>query len=83
MSNLNFSHKKNYDIASIDRSKLVDIRDVKVNIVLPKTERAKDFIRQIGDPYCYLHGKYVVIVGFADTDITLENLLSNHMSLQG
>ena len=60
------------DIQSVDPDTLRDIRDVKINIDLPKKERILDFIRQIGNPYCYRHGKYVVKVSFADTDVTLE-----------
>ena len=82
MNNNDSLHRTYSDIASIDRNKMVDIRDVKVNTALPKMERAKDFIRQIGNPYCYRHGKYVVLVGFTDTDITLESRLAGHMSLQ-
>ena len=70
---------KNVDIRTADRVSLVDIRDVTVNTALPKSERAADFIRQIGNPYCYLHGKYVVKVSFADTDISLEDRLASYI----
>ena len=63
---------KNIDVRTVDISTLRDIRDVKVNTDLPKEERVLDFIRQIGNPYCYRHGKYVVKISFADTDVTLE-----------
>ena len=64
---------QNVDIRSVDPDTLRDIRDVKVNTDLPKPERILDFIRQIGNPYCYRHGKYVVKVSFTDTDVTLED----------
>ena len=60
------------DIRTVDPSTLRDIRDVNINVDLPKKERILDFIRQIGNPYCYRHGKYVVKVSFTDTDVTLE-----------
>ena len=60
------------DVRTVDRESLKDIRDVKVNTDLPKRERILDFIRQIGNPYCYRHGNFVVKVGFTDTDVTLE-----------
>lgn len=63
---------QNVDIRSVDPDTLRDIRDVKVNTDLPKQERILDFIRQIGNPYCFRHGKYVVKVSFSDTDVTLE-----------
>lgn len=63
---------ENVDIRTVDPETLRDIRDVKVNANLTKQERILDFIHQIGNPYCYRHGKYIVKVGFTDTDVTLE-----------
>jgi len=60
------------DVRTVNPETLRDIRDVKVNTELPKRERILDFIRQIGNPYCYRHGKYVVKVSYTDTDVTLE-----------
>lgn len=70
---------KNVDLSTVNRDGLVDIRDVKVNTALPKRERALDFIRQIRNPYCYKHGKYVVKVGFSDTDVSLEERLAGYI----
>ena len=64
---------------TVDRSALKDIREVHVNTELPKKERILDFIRQIGNPYCYRHGDYVVKVGFADTDVTLEDRMLSYI----
>jgi len=72
-----------FDIRDVDRSTLVDIRDVKVNTALPKRERILDFIRQIGNPYCYRHGKYVVKVSFSDTGISLEDRLEAYIRTKG
>ena len=66
---------QNVDVRAVDPATLRDIRDVEVNTALPKRERILDFIRQIGNPYCYRHGKYVVKVSFTDTDVTLDALL--------
>lgn len=63
---------RNVDIRTVDPKTLRDIRDVTVNTDLPKRERMLDFIRQIGNPYCYRCGKYVVKVSFIDTNVTLE-----------
>lgn len=79
METLSITSMKNTDLATIDRNELVDIRDVKVNTALPKRERAVDFIRQIKNPYCYKHGKYVVKVGFSDTEVSLEERLAGYI----
>ena len=60
------------DVRTVDPETLRDIRDIHVDAELPKKERLLEFIRQIGNPYCYRHGKYVVKVSFTDTDVTLE-----------
>ena len=67
------------DVRTVDPATLRDIRDVKVNTDLPKQERILDFMRQIGNPYCYRHGKYVVKVSFTDTDVTLEDRLLSYI----
>ena len=67
------------DVRTVDRSTLRDIWDVKVNTDLPKQERILDFMRQIGNPYCYRHGKYVVKVSFTETDVTLEDILLSYI----
>lgn len=79
MQSSSIINMKNIDLNTVDRDALVDIRDVKVNTALPKQERAIDFIRQIGNPYCYKHGKYVVKVGFSDTEVSLEERLAGYI----
>ena len=70
---------QNVDIRTVDPTGLRDIREVKVNTDLPKRERILDFIRQIGNPYCYRHGKYVVKVSFTDTDVTMEDRMLSYI----
>ena len=67
------------DVRTINREALRDIRDVEINASLPKGERILDFIRQIGNPYCYRHGDYVVKISFTDTDVTLEERLLSYI----
>ena len=73
---------QNVDIRTVDPATLRDIRDVTINTDLPKGERILDFIRQIGNPYCYRYGKYVVKVSFTDTDVTLEERLLSYIRLK-
>ena len=39
---------------------LVDINDISVDKNLPKSERIKEYIRQIKNPYCFKCGDFVV-----------------------
>ena len=77
--NIDFDTLKAVDPATVDRDTLVDIRDVTVNTDLPKHERAADFMRQIKNPYCYKHGKYVVKVGFSG-NVSLEDRLVDYIN---
>ena len=67
------------DLRTADRSALKDIRDVNVDTGLPEKERITDFIRQIGNPYCYRHGAYVVKISFTGTDVTLEDRMISYI----
>ena len=67
------------DVRTVDREALRDIRDVEINAGLPKEERILDFIRQIGNPYCYRHGDYVVKISFTDTYVTLEERMLTYI----
>ena len=67
------------DVRTVNREALRDIRDVEINASLPKGERILDFIRQIGNPYCYRHGDYVVKISCTDTDVTLEERMLSYI----
>ena len=73
IAKVDFRGMQSVDVRTVDPDTLQDIRDVNVNMDLPKEKRMLDFLRQIGNPYCYRHGKYVVKVSFAETDLTLED----------
>ena len=74
---------RDVDIRLVDPDSLRDIRDVHVKTELPKKERMLDFIRQIGNPYCYRHGKYVVKISFTDTEVTLEERMLSYLRSKG
>ena len=63
----------NVDVRTVDPDTLVDIHDVVIDAKQPQQERLMDFLRQIRNPFCYRHGKYVVKVSYVDTDATLED----------
>lgn len=65
---------------AIDRSDLRDIRNVVIDTSQPCSERVKAFVEQIGNPYRYLDNGIVVEVGYADTDISLQERLSAYAS---
>ncbi len=70
---------KNVDVRTVDRDTLADIRDVHIDTSLPQAERLMDFIKQIGNPYCYRCGKAVVKISFVDNGATLEDKLEHFL----
>ena len=64
---------KNVDLRTVDRSTLVQRKDVRLKSKGSKQERIAEYISQIKNPYCYLDGKTVVKISFADTDRTIED----------
>jgi len=64
MKNMTLEQMKNIDIREVDINDLVDIRDIKINEEKSKEERIRDFIKQVGNPYCYRVGKVVVKLNF-------------------
>lgn len=79
LSDIDLNAMKNVDIRTVDPDTLVDICDVKIDKNLPQSERIRDFIRQIKNPYCYKCGKAIVKVSFSDTTVTLEDRLEHYL----
>lgn len=58
---------------------LVDRKNIKIDIRKNKEGRIKQYLEQIKDPYCYLDNNTIVKVRFSDTDITIEDCISNYL----
>lgn len=76
---LSLEQMQSVDIRTVDKDSLRDIGDVQIDKSLPREQRLLEFIKQIGNPYCYRCGKAVVKVSFADTDMTLEDRLEHYL----
>ena len=76
----NISAMRDVDIRTVDRASLVDLKSVPININLPRQERLLDFVRRIGNPYCYLCGNIVVKESFSDNGKTIEDCLEQYIS---
>ena len=63
---------RNVDIRTVDKSELVDIDNVKININDKPEKKMQDCIDQIKNPYCFLCNGYAVKLAFADNNRTIE-----------
>ncbi len=66
---------------AIDINDLVDIRDVSVDMELPKEERIVDFVRKIKNPYLFRYGDVIVECVFSGDDHTLSDRLKQHFRM--
>jgi len=71
---------RNIDPRTVDRSTLVQRSTVKIDSKKSKQERIRDYIGQIKNPYCYLDGKTVVKISFAETKRTIEDCMHSYLS---
>ena len=71
---------RDVDVRTVDRSTLVQRSMVKVDPKKSKAERIKDYVEQIGNPYCYLEGRTVVKISYSDTDRTIEDCIHAYLS---
>ena len=63
-----------------DRSLLKDINDVVIDTSQPCNDRVRNYVKQIGNPYCYLDNGVVVAIGYADTQVSLRDRLLSYAS---
>lgn len=80
ITNDDLKKMKNVDIKTVDVESLRDIRDIKIDPGLPREERIKSFLDQIGNPYLFRCNGHVVCVKFAETDRTLEDCLQDYFN---
>lgn len=66
---------KNVDIRTVDPNTLVDLNDVRVDQSLSREERIREFIEQIGNPYCFKCGNFIVKARFSNDGVPLEDCL--------
>ena len=64
---------------TVDRSALVQRSSIRLDPAASQEVRLREFIKQIRNPYCYLDGKTVVKISFAETDTTMEDCLEHYL----
>ena len=70
---------KNVSPKTVDRNTLVQRSSIRLDPAAPREVRLREFIKQIRNPYCYLDGKTVVKISFAETDTTMKDCLERYL----
>ena len=79
LSKVDLEALKQVDVREIDLDSLVDIREIKLDQNLPRTQRIAEFIRQVKNPYCFRVGNVAVSVGFAEDGATFEEQMGYYL----
>lgn len=72
---MSIDEMKEVDVRTVQAENLVDIRNTKINQKLSGGKRAKDYVEQIKNPYCYKYGDYIVKIGFMNTNVNITDRL--------
>ncbi len=70
---------KNTDVRTVDKSSLVDLKDIKINPNASPAEKTAEYVRQVKNPYCFLCNGYAVKLEFADSGKTIEDCFSEYI----
>jgi hypothetical protein len=79
ITQINLEELRQVDVRTVDPATLVDINNLNIDTALPKEERLGEFVRQIGNPYCFKVGKVAVSVGFAGDGPTFEKCMEHYL----
>ena len=78
ITKLQLQQMRNLDITQVDRSTLVDIRNIHVDSSLPAAKKMQSYFEQIVNPYCFLCGDTPVRIRFVAEDRTLKQSLCDY-----
>ena len=63
---------KSVDIRTVKPEDVADIQQIKIDDTLPQQEIRKEFIRQVGNPYCFRVGKVIVKSSYSGDGVSLN-----------
>lgn len=70
---------KNTDVRTVDKSLLVDLKDIEINPKALPEEKMAEYVRQVKNPYCFLCNGYAVKLEFSQDERTIEDCFSEYI----
>lgn len=64
---------KSVDIRTVKPEDVADIQQIKIDDTLTQQEMRREFIRQVGNPYCFRVGKVIVKTAYSGDGATLND----------
>ena len=63
---------KSVNIRTVKPEDVADIQQIKIDDTLSQQEMRKEFIRQVGNPYCFRVGKVIVKSAYSGDGVSLN-----------
>lgn len=60
------------DIRTVRPEDVADIQQIKIDNNLTQQEKQKEFIRQVGNPYCFRVGKVIVKAAYSGDGVSMN-----------
>ena len=69
---MSLDHMNSVDIRPVKPEDVADIQQIKIDAALTQQEMRKEFIRQVGNPYCFRVGKVIVKAAYSGDGVSLN-----------
>ena len=69
---MSLDHMKSVDIRTVKPEDVADIQQIKIDSSLTQQEMREEFIRQVGNPYCFRVGKVIVKASYNGDGVSLN-----------
>lgn len=76
---MSIEEMRNVDVRTVRADQLTDRKSIVIDQKLPRKERLRQYIRQVGNPYCYVDDGVIVKVSFKNTNETIEDRLEAYI----
>ena len=70
---------KNVDLKEIDRDRIIDIRDIVIDMEKPKEDRIKAYLESNPNPYFVKCGDVLIRMSFSDSDVCIDNCIDRYL----
>ena len=70
---------KNVDLKEIDRDKIIDIKDIVIDMKKSKEDRIKTYLVNTPNPYFVKCGDILIRMSFSDNDVCIDDCIERYL----
>lgn len=80
LSSKQLNKMRQVDVREVNPATLVEASAVCIDTNLPQAEKIEQYVKQIGNPYCFMSGDTPVQIRFLDAEKSLPKALQDYFS---